>query len=137
VFLLEPRKPALTFVFSLFLQSYLVEEVFIGVLQALNGELERLTTCFLQPSEFSLDDWQFFLVVLAFERGLILFVGLDPFTEEIVEDPATTPEVFAEQHFLFSIWFQSELIGVEVFHLSPWDLMYSTINSRMTSLMLL
>ena len=137
MFLLETWKSAFAFVFSLFLQFDLMEEVFIGVLQAFDGVLERLASWFFEPMVFSFENRQFCFVVLAFERGFVLLVGLDPFTEEMVEDPANAPEVFIQQHFLFSVWFQSELIGIEMLQWSPWDLIYSAISSRITSLTVL
>ena len=119
VLTLKPRKTALTFVFALFLQLTFVEEVVVGVLQALDGVLKRLTTCFLQPRVLQLEGGQLQFVHLSSQRLLLGLVGVDTLGEEVIEDPATASEVLVEKHLLLIGWVQSELVGVEAVHLSP------------------
>ena len=112
---LEARKTFLTFDFLL----TLAEEVVIGVLEALNGVLKRLASCFFQPRKLLFQDRQLQLIGLTTQTFACSFVGADTLTEEVVENPATAPEVLVEKHILFWRRFQPELVSVEPFQFTP------------------
>ena len=119
VFTLEPWKTTLAFVLALLLQLDLMEEIVVGVLQALHGELERLASCFREKCVFPFERRQLCLIHPTAQRLFLGLVGVDTLGKVVVEDKPTASEVLVEKHLLLLAWVQPKLVSVEAVHLPP------------------